>query len=63
VVNATRGPLVTQYKIRLLSQSMHVQRGEGFKNLAMKLGTEGIRIVAPLPNKTTIGWSASKKHC
>jgi DNA segregation ATPase FtsK/SpoIIIE-like protein len=56
VVNATRGPVVTQYEIRLLDQSMRVQKVEGFeKDLAMKLGTEGIRIVAPLPNKTTIG--------
>ncbi len=56
VVNATRGPVVTQYEIRLLDQGMRVQKVEGFeKDLAMKLGTEGIRIVAPLPNKTTIG--------
>ncbi len=56
VVNATRGPVVTQYEIRLLDQAMRVNKVEGFeKDLAMKLGTEGIRIVAPLPNKTTIG--------
>ncbi len=56
VVAATRGPVVTQYEIRLLDQAMRVNKVEGFeKDLAMKLGTEGIRIVAPLPNKTTIG--------
>ncbi len=56
VVAAMRGPVVTQYEIRLLDQSMRVSKVEGFeKDLAMKLGTEGIRIVAPLPNKTTIG--------
>ncbi len=56
VVNATRGPVVTQYEIRLLDQSMRVNKVEGFeKDLSMKLGTEGIRIVAPLPNKMTIG--------
>jgi DNA segregation ATPase FtsK/SpoIIIE-like protein len=56
VVAATRGPVVTQYEIRLLDQAMRVSKVEGFeKDLAMKLGTEGIRIVAPLPNKTTIG--------
>ncbi len=56
VVNATRGPVVTQYEMRLLDESMRVGKVEGFeKDLAMKLGTEGIRIVAPLPNKTTIG--------
>jgi S-DNA-T family DNA segregation ATPase FtsK/SpoIIIE len=56
VVNATRGPVVTQYEIRLLDQKMRVNKVEGFeKDLAMRLGTEGIRIVAPLPNKTTVG--------
>ncbi len=48
--------MVTQYEIILLDQAMRVNKVEGFeKDLAMKLGTEGIRIVAPLPNKTTIG--------
>jgi S-DNA-T family DNA segregation ATPase FtsK/SpoIIIE len=62
VVNATRGPVVTQYEIRLLDQAMRVQKVEGFeKDLAMKLGTEGIRIVAPLPNKTTIGVEVPNK--
>ncbi|MCK6490134.1 MAG: DNA translocase FtsK [Planctomycetes bacterium] len=62
VVAATRGPVVTQYEIRLLDQSMRVNKVEGFeKDLAMKLGTEGIRIVAPLPNKTTIGIEVPNK--
>ncbi len=56
VVAATRGPVVTQYEIRLLDQAMRVGKVEGYeKDLALKLGTEGIRIVAPLPNKSTIG--------
>ena len=56
VVSATRGPVVTQYEIRLLDQKMRVNKVEGFeRDLAMRLGTEGIRIVAPLPNKTTVG--------
>jgi S-DNA-T family DNA segregation ATPase FtsK/SpoIIIE len=62
VVAATRGPVVTQYEIRLLDQGMRVGKVEGFeKDLAMKLGTEGIRIVAPLPNKTTIGIEVPNK--
>ena len=62
VVAATRGPVVTQYEIQLLDQSMRVQKVEGFeKDLMMKLGTEGIRIVAPLPNKTTIGVEVPNK--
>ena len=56
VVNAARGPVVTQYEMRLLDQGMRVNKVEGFeKDLQMRLGTEGIRIVAPLPNKNTIG--------
>jgi S-DNA-T family DNA segregation ATPase FtsK/SpoIIIE len=62
VVGATRGPVVTQYEIRLLDQGMRVNKVEGFeKDLQMKLGTEGIRIVAPLPNKTTIGVEVPNK--
>lgn len=62
VVAATRGPVVTQYEIRLLDQGMRVGKVEGFeKDLAMKLSTEGIRIVAPLPNKTTIGIEVPNK--
>ncbi len=54
--------MVTQYEIRLLDQGMRVGKVEGFeKDLAMKLGTEGIRIVAPLPNKTTIGIEVPNK--
>ncbi|HAT11685.1 MAG TPA: hypothetical protein DCS97_14080 [Planctomycetes bacterium] len=56
VVGATRGPTVTQYELKLLDESMRVNKVEGFEqDLSLKLGTEGIRIVAPLPNKTTVG--------
>ncbi len=56
ITTATRGPVVTQYEMRLLDQGMRVNKVEGFdKDLAMKLGTEGIRIVAPLPNKNAVG--------
>ncbi len=56
VVNSTRGPVVTQYEIKLMDQGLRVNKVEGFeKDLSLKLGTEGIRIVAPLPNKNTIG--------
>ena len=62
VVGATRGPTVTQYEIKLLDQSMRVNKVEGFEqDLALKLGTEGIRIVAPLPNKTTVGVEVPNK--
>ncbi|MEK7411943.1 MAG: DNA translocase FtsK 4TM domain-containing protein [Planctomycetota bacterium] len=62
VVGATRGPTVTQYELRLLDQAMRVNKVEGFEqDLALKLGTEGIRIVAPLPNRTTIGVEVPNK--
>jgi S-DNA-T family DNA segregation ATPase FtsK/SpoIIIE len=56
VVTATRGPVITQYELELKDAGMRVSKVEGFeKDLSLKLGTEGIRIVAPLPNKKTIG--------
>ncbi|TVR15185.1 MAG: hypothetical protein EA401_03230, partial [Planctomycetota bacterium] len=56
VVAATRGPVITQYEMELLDAGMRVSKVGGFeKDLALKLGTEGIRIVAPLPNRKTIG--------
>ena len=62
VVGATRGPVVTQYEMRLLDEGMRVNKVEGYeKDLAMKLGTGGIRIVAPLPDKTTIGVEVPNK--
>jgi S-DNA-T family DNA segregation ATPase FtsK/SpoIIIE len=56
VVAASRGPVITMYEIQLLDQAMRVNKVEGFeKDISLKLGTDGIRIVAPLPNKKTIG--------
>lgn len=56
VVAATRGPVITQYELELIDPGMRVSKVEGFeKDLSLKLGTEGIRIVAPLPNRKTIG--------
>lgn len=62
VVGATRGPTVTQYELKLLDESMRVNKVEGFEqDLSLKLGTEGIRIVAPLPNRTTVGVEVPNK--
>jgi S-DNA-T family DNA segregation ATPase FtsK/SpoIIIE len=56
VVNSTRGPVITQYELELQDAGMRVNKLSGFeKDLSLRLGTEGIRIVAPLPNKKTIG--------
>lgn len=56
VVAFARGPTITQYEIELLDAGMRVNKVAGFeKDLSLKLGTDGIRIVAPLPNKKTIG--------
>ena len=58
VVAATRGPVITQYELELLDSGMRVSKVEGFeKDLSLKLGTEGIRIVAPCP---TVKPSASR---
>ncbi|HYE03950.1 MAG TPA: DNA translocase FtsK [Planctomycetota bacterium] len=62
VVAARRGPVITMYEIQLLDNAMRVNKVEGFeKDLSLKLGTEGIRIVAPLPNKKTIGIEVPNK--
>ena len=56
VVMATRGPYITQYELELLDAGMRVNKVAGLeRELSLNLGTEGIRIVAPLPNKKTIG--------
>ncbi len=56
VVRHTRGPVITQYELELQESGLRVNRLEGFeKDLSLKLGCEGIRIVAPLPNKRTVG--------
>ena len=62
VVAASRGPVITMYEIQLLDQAMRVNKVEGFeKDISLKLGTDGIRIVAPLPNKKTIGIEVPNK--
>ena len=44
------------YELKMVNQGMRINKVRGFEHdLALRLGTEGIRIVAPLPNKTTIG--------
>ena len=56
VVAATRGPVITQYELELLDAGMRVNKVANLeKELCLNLGTEGVRIVAPLPNKKTIG--------
>ncbi|NRA38876.1 MAG: DNA translocase FtsK [Planctomycetes bacterium] len=56
VVAATRGPVITQYELELLDAGMRVNKVANLEQeLCLNLGTEGVRIVAPLPNKKTIG--------
>jgi S-DNA-T family DNA segregation ATPase FtsK/SpoIIIE len=63
VVAAQRGPVITMYEIQLVDQATRAGRVEGYeKDLSLKLGTEGIRIIAPLPNKKTIGIEVPNKH-
>lgn len=61
-VHSTRGPVITQYEFELLNQGMRVGRLEGYeKDLSLKLGTGGIRIVAPLPDRKTVGVEVPNK--
>jgi S-DNA-T family DNA segregation ATPase FtsK/SpoIIIE len=63
VVAATRGPVITQYEMELLDSGFRVGRLGGYeKDLQLKLATEGIRIVAPLPNKATVGVEVPNRH-
>lgn len=56
VVSATRGPVITQYELELLDAGMRVNKVANLEQeLCLNLGTEGVRIVAPLPNRKTIG--------
>lgn len=56
VVATHRGPTVTQYEISLLDPSVRVSKLSGFqRDLCMHLGVSGVRIIAPLPNKGTVG--------
>jgi DNA segregation ATPase FtsK/SpoIIIE-like protein len=55
-VVSCRGPTVTQYEFELLDPGMRVGKLISYeKDLDLKLGVSGIRIVAPLKNKKTIG--------
>lgn len=57
VVNYTKGPTVTQFEIKLDSDSgIRVERVNGIaRNLQMNLEVRAIRIQAPIPGKSTIG--------
>ena len=56
VVAASRGPVLTLYELELKDTGMRVNKVASLeKELALNVGSEGVRIVAPLPNKKTIG--------
>ncbi len=55
VVEVHRGPVITRYEITL-APGTPVQRVTGLSdNLAMNLAAETIRVVAPVPGKSTVG--------
>ncbi|MHC5068325.1 MAG: DNA translocase FtsK 4TM domain-containing protein, partial [Planctomycetota bacterium] len=63
VVNANRGPVITQYELELLDSGKRVKKLESFHiELSMRLGTEGVRIVIPLPGRKTIGVEVPNEH-
>ena len=55
VVQLNRGPRVTMYEVQL-APGIPIQKVHNIQdNLAMNLKTTTIRVVAPLPNKSTVG--------
>lgn len=61
VVGATRGPMITMFEIRL-EPGVRVNRILGLQDeIRMNLAAVSIRIVAPIPGKTTIGIEVPNK--
>ncbi|MCS7204520.1 MAG: DNA translocase FtsK [Leptospiraceae bacterium] len=55
VVGATRGPMITMYEVRL-EPGVRVSRILGIQDeIRMNLAAHSVRIVAPIPGKSTIG--------
>lgn len=55
VVEISQGPRVTMYEVQL-APGIPVQKVHSIQdNIAMNLKTTSIRVVAPLPNKSTVG--------
>jgi S-DNA-T family DNA segregation ATPase FtsK/SpoIIIE len=62
VVGATRGPMITMYEIRL-EPGVRVNRIMSLQDeIRMNLAALSVRIVAPIPGKTTIGIEIPNKN-
>ncbi len=62
VVGATRGPMITMFEV-LLEPGVRVNRILSLQDeIRMNLATISIRIVAPIPGKTTIGIEVPNKN-
>ncbi|MFN3605284.1 MAG: DNA translocase FtsK [Leptonema sp. (in: bacteria)] len=62
VVGATRGPMITMYEVRL-EPGVRVNRILSLQDeIRMNLAALSIRIIAPIPGKTTIGIEVPNKN-
>ena len=62
VVGIHTGPVITQYEIAL-ETGLRLSRVTGLSDdLALNLGVSSVRIVAPLPGRTTVGLEVPNEH-
>lgn len=61
-ITATVGPAITLYEV-VPAQGVHISRIKGLEdNISMSLSALGIRIIAPMPGKGTIGMEVPNKN-
>ncbi|MCB1175417.1 MAG: DNA translocase FtsK [Leptospiraceae bacterium] len=62
VVHAQRGPIITLYEVKL-EPGIKVARIQGINDeIKMHLEAESIRIIAPIPGKSTVGIELPNRH-
>ncbi len=62
VVGIHTGPVITQYEIAL-ETGLRLSKVTGLSDdLALNMGVASVRIVAPLPNRTTVGLEVPNDH-
>lgn len=62
VVGIHTGPVITQYEIAL-ETGLRLSKVTGLSDdLALNMGVSSVRIVAPLPNRTTVGVEVPNDH-
>ena len=62
VVATHRGPTVTQYEVELDDKRLRVGKLPSYAgDLSLRLGVAGVRIIAPLPDRMTVGIEVPNK--